>query len=408
MIRRLSIAVATMLLAAFGVLALAPAGAQLGSDFASASEARTALDSARRQQRSARARGELFERQAVLSEVAADKALRQAAALAARIQQAEAGIAAAEAELALVAAQRRLLDRRLAEKREPLVRLTGALTAMARRPISLAALQPGSLRDLVYTRAVLDSALPRVRARTAGLRGELDRARALQRESRQALGSKRESERALAARRRDLVALAQSEKLTSRRAASGATREAARALALAEDARDLDGLIGRLEAAGSLRERLAQLPGPIPRPGRPEDARMATRTPIPSPSATAPPAGYQLPVAGRIVAGFGELRRSGARQSEIVMVPRAGAQIVAPGAGRVAFAGPYRGYGRIVIIEHAGSWTSLVTGLATLDTAVGAEVAAGSPLGRAARSSPRITLELRREGEAVNPLDHAR
>ena len=81
-----------------------------------------------------------------------------------------------------------------------------------------------------------------------------------------------------------------------------------------------------------------------------------------------------------------------------------GAQVVAPAAGRVAFAGPYRGYGRIVIIEHPGGWTSLVTGLARTDVAVGEQVVGGGPLGIAAQASPEITLELRRDGEAVNPL----
>jgi septal ring factor EnvC (AmiA/AmiB activator) len=71
----------------------------------------------------------------------------------------------------------------------------------------------------------------------------------------------------------------------------------------------------------------------------------------------------------------------------------------------VAFAGPYRGYGEIVIIEHAGGWTSLITGLARLDTTVGAQLLAGSPLGVAAAAQPVVTLELRRQGVPVNPLE---
>lgn len=398
------LAVSTALLLA--LQGFAPAEAQ-NARFENAGDAREALDGARRQQRNARARGMRLEQQAAQTQEAADKAMRQAAAVAARIQQAEAGIAVAEAELALIDGQRRALDQRLAAKRQPLVRLTAALQSMARRPLVLSALQPVSLGDLVHTRAVLDSTIPLIRARTAGLRSELDRARELARERRGTLAAMRGNEQALASRRSDLVALAQSQRLVSRRASGSANREAVRALALAERTRDLDSLVGQLEEAGDLRARLAALPGPIMRPARPEETALAARAaPRPTPSATAPPARYQLPVTGRIITGFGEAASSGTRQSGLVLAPPAGAQVVAPGAGRVAFAGPYRGYGRIVIIEHANGWTSLVTGLGKLDVAVGDTLTAGSPLGLAPRRAPEIILELRRQGEPVNPLDH--
>jgi septal ring factor EnvC (AmiA/AmiB activator) len=70
----------------------------------------------------------------------------------------------------------------------------------------------------------------------------------------------------------------------------------------------------------------------------------------------------------------------------------------------VAFAGPYRGYGRIVIIEHAGGWTSLVTGLARTEIAVGTVLVGGAPIGIAGQVNPQVSLELRSEGEPVNPL----
>lgn len=400
--------------AAFAALAggVGPVSAQFSApraaNFTNTADARAALESARRQQRTARARGERLEQLAARSTVASDKALRSAAALAANIQQAEAGIAASAAELALISRQRRAIDRELADRRAPLVRLTGALQAMARRPLALSALRPGSLRDLVHTRIVLDSTLPRVRALTAGLRGELDRARQLEKAAADAVAAMRGNRRQLTERRKALVALARTRRLTARSMAGHATRESTRAMSLAEQARDLDGLVATLEEAGDLRKQLAALPGPIPRPGNPVASRIPEVRPTPSPSATAPPAGYQIPVAGRILAGFGEAEGGGTRLSGIVLSPLPGAQVVAPGAGRVAFAGPYRGYGTIVIIEHDGGWTSLITGLAALDTQVGREVLAGSPLGLAGRSAPRVTLELRRGGTPVNPLDYAR
>jgi septal ring factor EnvC (AmiA/AmiB activator) len=72
----------------------------------------------------------------------------------------------------------------------------------------------------------------------------------------------------------------------------------------------------------------------------------------------------------------------------------------------VVFAGPYRGYGSIVIIEHSGGWTSLITGLAQLDARVGDRLLSGSPLGITGGGRPVITLELRRNGEPVNPLEY--
>ena len=115
--------------------------------------------------------------------------------------------------------------------------------------------------------------------------------------------------------------------------------------------------------------------------------------------------GFTLPLAGSVVAGFGAEQPGLPRSRGLTIAVRPGAQAVAPAAGRVAFAGPYRGYGQIVIIEHGGGWTSLVTGLAALDASVGQRLVPGSPLGRAGTGQPRITLELRKDGEAVNPLD---
>jgi murein hydrolase activator len=82
--------------------------------------------------------------------------------------------------------------------------------------------------------------------------------------------------------------------------------------------------------------------------------------------------------------------------------------VVAPAAGRVAFAGPFRGFDRIVIVEHAGGFTSLVTGLARVDVEVGAELVGGAPLGVAGSRRPLVGLELRRGGEPVNPIDYLR
>ena len=123
---------------------------------------------------------------------------------------------------------------------------------------------------------------------------------------------------------------------------------------------------------------------------------------------TAPSQNFQLPVHGRTITGFGERRASGLRSKGLTLSPQPGAQIVAPASGRVAFAGPYEGFGRIVIIEHADGWTSLITGLARADVEVGETLIAGGPLGVADAQGGLIGIELREGGEPVNPLDYLR
>ncbi|MCJ2184820.1 peptidoglycan DD-metalloendopeptidase family protein, partial [Novosphingobium sp. 1949] len=171
-------------------------------------------------------------------------------------------------------------------------------------------------------------------------------------------------------------------------------------------ASDLSDLVAAMDVQARLREQLAALPGPLPRPPRPEAAQV-----IDAAQFVPPPQGlstWMLPVIGRVVTGFGESAPGQARAQGLTMETRANAQIIAPAAGRVAFAGPYRGHGRIVIIEHNGDWTSLVTGLARLEVKVGDTLVAGAPLGQTGPGAPRVMVELRHGGEPVNPLQYVR
>lgn len=372
-----------------------------------AEDAQKALVEAEAQGKEARARAEVLEAQAATAVAAADKTAREGAALAARIQESEAEITRNEAQIRLIGQQRAALRAELAQKQRPLVELTAALQRLSRRPALLALFRPGSIHEAVYLRAVLETMLPEVARRTAGLRAAIARGKALQAQAEQASAALRASQGELNARRQQLGAVEARQRLESRNASGDADREAERALALAEQARDLSGLVGELDKAGRLREQLAALPGPILRPAQPQSAAVAV--PITAqPAPTGAPPSYILPVSGRLVAGFGEGGAGRVQSRGLSLAARAGAQVIAPGAGRVVFAGPYQGYGTIVIIEHGGGWTSLVTGLTTLDTRVGRTVVTGSPLGQAGPGRPVLTLELRKDSQPVNPLDYLR
>ena len=225
--------------------------------------AREQLERATKASEAAQERVARFTQEAEAASEEADRAAKEAAALAAQIQGTEAQIAAAQARYSLAQVERARLAQRLASRRDPLVRLTAALQTSARRPLALSALQPGSLKDLVYVRAVLDSAVPQVQARTAALREELEEGRALERAARRSLTDLRGAQTDLEKRRIDLAAAEARARASSGTARAAASREAERALAFAEDARDLDGFVDRLDETAERRRGLAALPGPI-------------------------------------------------------------------------------------------------------------------------------------------------
>ncbi|HUD28472.1 MAG TPA: metalloendopeptidase, partial [Novosphingobium sp.] len=185
----------------------------------------------------ARKRAETLEVRAQAVTEQAESTAREAAAVAARIQETEAAIAAQRARMRLIASQRAGLRAQLAERQGPLARLTGALQRLSRRPPLLALLRPGSVRDAVYMRAMLDTMLPEVERRTAGLRHAIERGRALEGQARAAAAGLADAQKQMGERRRQLAVIESRQRLAGREASGIAAREGDRALALAEKAR---------------------------------------------------------------------------------------------------------------------------------------------------------------------------
>ena len=366
-------------------------------------EQQNALKDAKAQASSARNRSRQLERQAAQASAEADRLNARAAALAARVQESEAELRAGRARVMIITRMIAEQQARLAAQQEPLVRLTAALQSFARRPPVLALLAPGSLSDTVHVRAAFSRMLPVIEARTAALRQELSRTRRLRAMADQANRALVGSGRRLAEQRLALRRLEAEKRVAARGLASGASIETERAMAMGEQARDIGSLMAQLDQAADLRAQLAALPGPLLRPARPDDAPPPQEDARRTASAGSRAPAYRLPVTGAIVTGMGELSAGGARSRGLTIATEAGAQIVAPAQGRVAFAGPYRGFGRIVILDHGGGWSTLIADLARLSVDVGETVGPGAPLGTAGSgNSPTVTVELRRQGQPVD------
>jgi septal ring factor EnvC (AmiA/AmiB activator) len=117
------------------------------------------------------------------------------------------------------------------------------------------------------------------------------------------------------------------------------------------------------------------------------------------------------PVVGDLKARFGRQGTSGVTHKGVTIDALSEAQVIAPYEGRVAFTGLFRGYGRLLIIEHGAGYHTLLAGMGRIDVIVGQWLLGGEPVGIMAHintdykgDSPSLYIELRRDGEPINPL----
>jgi septal ring factor EnvC (AmiA/AmiB activator) len=113
-----------------------------------------------------------------------------------------------------------------------------------------------------------------------------------------------------------------------------------------------------------------------------------------------------FPARGKIVVRFGQNDDQQAPSKGITIETRGNAQVVAPYDGQVVFAGPFRGYGLLLIIEHGEGYHTLLAGMARIDGAVGQHLAKGEPIGVMGQieAKPLLYVEFRHNGQPVNPL----
>jgi septal ring factor EnvC (AmiA/AmiB activator) len=350
-----------------------------------------ALAEARREAAEATQRSQALDQQAQHATGEADRARAASAALAARIEAAEADLTVAERRIGVIAALQAEQRARLAERQGPIVRLTAALQTMTRRPAALALVQPGSVRDAIHVRSLLAAALPEIRRRTAALREEAERSAQLRRQSELARQGLIDSREALRQRRIALAAFEANERSRSQQLSGLALTQSDRALVYGEQAQVLARDIGTRDYQAQLGASLARLPGPVPRPDNGGAPAAPAEEALP----------YSLPVEGRVVTGVGEISDGGVHARGLTFETAAAAPVIAPAAGRIVYAAPFRGYGRVVIIDHGRGWMTVLTDLGSADVATGQSVARGAPIGRAGDGTPHVTVELRRNGRPV-------
>lgn len=317
-------------------------------------------------------------------------------AVAATARRLDRQVEAGDEALARLLAEEDATRRALAGRRAELTRLLGALQRLARRPPAVIVASAHPPLETIRGGLLMRAAVPTLEGDARRLATDLARLAALERRIAAEREERDRALAALAAERRSLVGLIEERSALAQRDRQASLAAEARAERLAAEARDIEQLLARVARA---EKGTALRPGDLATP--PVAVALA-----PAP-ARVEPAGSLLPVAGRITQRFGERLAGGGDAQGLTIATRPSAEVLAPRSGEVVFAGPFRGYGRLLIIRHGDGYHALLAGMERLDAEVGDHVLAGEPVGAMGAgpgSGSQLYIELRHSGRPINPL----
>jgi murein hydrolase activator len=349
----------------------------------------SALKAAKRSAAVAEQRAENLRQEASNAEQSADRVVAQRAALGADIDAANAQIVAARVRIGLIARRQKIQASRLGEANEPLLRLNALLQRITRQPAVLLFARPGDRRDYVHVRATIASVEPYIANQTIALRRQMAAQRELRSQEQMAMKALAGARQSLSERGKSLANLEEAGQGNADALTGDAAIEYELAIGQGERARDLVEQIDANRESSQNAAMLSDLDGPI----------LAERASVGS--ASNDPA-YIAPARGTILSGFGEVTQTGYRERGIRMQTAPSSPLVAPAAGVVTFAGRYRSYGNIIIIDHGGGWTTLIAFVEQLGVVKGNRVNKGSAIGTARVANPEIMVELRRNGRPID------
>ena len=119
-----------------------------------------------------------------------------------------------------------------------------------------------------------------------------------------------------------------------------------------------------------------------------------------------------MPVQGKLLIRFGEAGSDGAASKGVHFETRPGAQVVSPCDGMVLYAGPFRSYGQLLIIDPGGGYHIVIAGMDRIQVTQGQSVLAGEPVatmgaeprsGEKTASRPTLYVEFRRDQQSIDP-----
>jgi murein hydrolase activator len=331
---------------------------------------------------------------------AQDRVAEQLSAIAQSIQSQEALVAASEAELQKLAAERAGLLAELGEKQDALSQLLAALQRLEQNPPPALVVEPGDILSALRGAMLLGTMVPEMRTEAEALALKLDQLGQLE----AAIGARRQEMaqeiQRLEAQRTELDQLVAQKKGLVSQSSEELEAERKRTKKLAERAKSLKQLLASLaeerkrqEAQEAERQAAEELER-----RRQEELQRAPKLAFAEARGKLP-----FPAQGQIIRRFGEPDGLGRETQGLMIATRAGAQVTTPADGKVEFAGPFRSYGEVVILNPGGGYRVLLAGMDKVTADVGEFLRAGEPVGEMGSGPASVTLfgEVVQDGRPV-------
>ncbi|MGB7102824.1 MAG: peptidoglycan DD-metalloendopeptidase family protein [Xanthobacteraceae bacterium] len=337
---------------------------------------------------------------------------------AARVRTVEASIEATRTRLNPLDEQEAFIRKSLDERRAVIVEILAVLQRVGHQPPPALLVQPEDALQAVRTAITLSAMLPDMRVQADALAGDLAD---LVRVRKTIVGENEHLSRDLDLLGREQLRLnVLIDERQSKQAATEQALEAERSRA-ADLARQVD----------SLKELIAKLESGLDSAGRTahaearsieEDATRPDLAALKDPGRLVPAVAFaatrghlRLPVNGVKIREFGASDGFGGTQKGLTIGAHAGAQITSPCDGWVVYAGTFRSYGQLLILNAGGGYHVLLAGMERISVDLGQFVLTGEPVAvmgggsqvsaAAATKSkqPVLYVEFRKDGTPIDP-----
>jgi murein hydrolase activator len=340
-----------------------------------------------------------------------------------RVREAESRAQAAETRLQGLVSTEDALKRSLDARRGTIVEVLASLQRIGRKPPPAVLVRPEDMLQAVRTSMLLGAVLPELRQEAEILAQDLSqliatreglvRERDLVAAEAQKLSGERERVQALIATRQTQLATNESRLQEDRQKAQQLVRQT----------QSLKELISRMEAEINAANRAAQIARNAPPPTQ-NPATVAALQPgaLRDMARLQPKISFQeargtlsMPVSGTPFKGFGAPDGFGGRENGASVETAKYALVTAPADGWVSFAGPYRSYGHVLIINAGGGYHLVMTGIDRVNVDIGQFVLAGEPVAtmggqpagaltpEGGAGNPVLYIEFRKDGVPIDP-----